>query len=184
MVAPTAMAAPHLKSELRRVSPPHDPASDPAIRARLASHLLDPDACVAFVWPMSGEPDLRPLMRELEQAGRRLALPAVIAPHQPLAFHPWRATTPLVAGLHGTHHPQPALGEPALHPDIILVPLIAFDRRRNRLGRGGGYFDRTLAAYPQARAIGFAHSAAELRLVPTEPHDRPLDLIVTERESF
>jgi 5-formyltetrahydrofolate cyclo-ligase len=71
-----------------------------------------------------------------------------------------------------------------MSPDIILVPLLAFDRQGRRLGQGGGHYDRLLARNPQAKAVGLAYAAQEVPLVPTEPHDRRLDWILTEREAI
>jgi 5-formyltetrahydrofolate cyclo-ligase len=132
------------------------------------------------VWPIGDEPDLRPLLFELHAAGRTVALPVVVAPGAPLAFRAWVPGAALVAGPLGTLHPE---GPDTLAPDLILVPAVAFDRARNRLGRGAGFYDRTLAARaPGVAAIGFAHASREVALVPTGPHDMPLDAIVTERE--
>ena len=177
------MVAPHFKDGLRRIDTRPDPVRDGAVRARLAALLTDPFAMLAMVWHLPGEPDLTPLMIRLDASHRPLALPAIISPGQELEFRPWRAGTPMERGPHGTRHPVASPGPP-VRPDIILVPLVAFDRARNRLGRGGGFYDRTLAAHPQARAIGFAYATAEIACVPTEPHDRRLDLVVTDLESF
>ena len=164
--------------------PRPDPVRDIALLARLAALLTDRSAVVAFVWPLAGEPDLRPLMHRLTAIGQRLSLPVIIGPDRPLAFRRWDVATPMEDGPRGTRHPVAHLGDAAMQPDIILVPVIAFDRQRNRLGRGGGFYDRTLGAWRSARAVGFAHATAEIAVVPTEPHDRPLDIIVTDLESF
>ncbi len=182
MLAPTATAAPHFKLALRsRPASPRDPVRDAAIADRLF-HILDRTRLLAGVWPLPGEPDLRPLLHRLHHGGVALALPVVVAADRPLAFRRWRPDCVMERGPHGTRHP--ALSEPAVSPGIILVPLLAFDRHRNRLGRGGGFYDRTLAASPDATAIGFAYADAEIDQVPTEPHDRALDMVVTERESL
>ncbi|MDR5654450.1 5-formyltetrahydrofolate cyclo-ligase [Ruixingdingia sedimenti] len=110
-----------------------------------------------------------------------LCLPVVTAPAAPLAFRAWRPGAPLVPGAFGTL--VPAAGD-WLVPGVLVVPLLAFDRRGYRLGYGGGFYDRTLQALRAGgavRAIGFAFAAQELPEVPTDATDQPLDLIVTER---
>ena len=183
------MAAPHLvqsdtglddeKRALRRALR-GSAGDDDALRARLLAFLLDtPSLTLGAVWPLPGEPDLRPLLEALDAGGRRIALPLVATPDAPLLFRAWCPGETLVAGLLGTLHP--ARG-PEVDPDLLLVPTVAFDRARRRLGRGGGFYDRTLAARPGVRAIGFAHAAREVAQVPAGPHDVPLDAVVTEYE--
>ncbi len=179
------MAAPHLsdidacKRELR-LSLRGCVGDDGALRTRLEQVLLAaPARVIAGVWPLAGEPDLRPLLASLHEAGRAIALPAVMARGAPLLFHRWRPGDLLRAGLLGTSHPDRA---DAVDPDLVLVPLVAFDRARRRLGRGAGFYDRTLAARPGIGAIGFAHASREVDEVPTGPHDVALDAVVTDRE--
>jgi 5-formyltetrahydrofolate cyclo-ligase len=109
--------------------------------------------------------------------GRLVLLPVVTGARRALEFRPWRQSSVMEHGPFGTMHPAPG---PALAPDVILVPLVAFDLARNRLGRGGGYYDRTLAAHPDARSVGFAFEWARVDAVPVGPHDRPLNQIVTD----
>ena len=154
---------------------------DDKLIEHLAAFLADPASSIAFFWPLDDEPDLRPLMRRLDAEGRSLFLPVVMAVDRPLAFRPWHARSVMGAGPLGTCHPEADPGAHEGRPSIILVPVIAFDRDRNRLGRGGGFYDRTLAAHPEARSIGVARAGAEVRAVPTEPHDHRLDAIVTDR---
>ena len=181
--APNRRAIEEAKHTLRARLPVRrrDPVLDSALIAQLGPVLRASTGSVAFVWPLSDEPDLRPLMQELAHAGRALLLPCIEAPGRALYFRPWQPGTVLVRGPLGTSAPQ---GGPSLTPDIVLVPTLAFDRERNRLGRGRGYYDRTLAAHPAAEAIGFAYADAEIPVVPVGPHDRRLDRMVTERGSF
>ncbi len=158
-----------------------DPSRDDTLIEHLAALLADPVSSISFFWPLDNEPDLRPLMRRLDAAGRSLFLPVVAAADRPLAFRPWHVWSVMEAGPLGTRHPRADPREHRGRPSIILVPVIAFDRDRNRLGRGGGFYDRTLAAHPEARSIGVARADAEIRTVPTEPHDHRLDAIVTDR---
>lgn len=162
-------------------------AHDPAAAMLLAGHAprlgLAAGAVVAGYWPLGDEIDPRPLMAALAGLGCRLALPVVVARAAPLEFRAWAAGDALEAGPHGTAHPPEAA--PRLHPDVLLVPLLGFDRGGWRLGYGGGYYDRTLESLrenAQVKAIGLAFAAQEMAAVPRDGHDQPLDVIVTERE--
>ncbi|MBS4075220.1 5-formyltetrahydrofolate cyclo-ligase [Ameyamaea chiangmaiensis] len=132
--------------------------------------------CVASLWPLEGEPDLRPLAHALHGAGRQVALPETTPRGHPLRFRRWTPDTPMRPGRFGTRFPD----GPYAEPDLIFVPLLCFDRRGFRLGYGGGYYDRTLAERPDARAIGFAFSRQEVAFVPTGPYDVALDHVATE----
>jgi 5-formyltetrahydrofolate cyclo-ligase len=132
---------------------------------------------VGGFWPMGAEIDIRPLLQRLEAAGHRLALPVTPPRGRPLEFHAWRFGEALLPGRFGTS--VPAAVSPVA-PDWLLVPLLAFDRRGARLGYGGGYYDRTLAGLPGARALGVAYAAQEVAAVPTGAHDVPLCGIATE----
>ena len=101
-------------------------------------------AIVSGFWPMAEELDIRPLMIELFEQGCQLALPVVVARKQPLIFRAWRPGDPLDAGVFGTLHPSPRCE--VVEPDALIVPLLACDEEGWRLGYGGGFYDRTLAA--------------------------------------
>lgn len=173
------------KAALRRAAFAAREAQDPrAAGEALAEVVLStctppPGAVVGGFWPMGAEIDTRPLMRRLEAAGHPLALPVTPPRGQPLVFRRWRFGAPLVSGRFGTSVPSEEAGEAV--PDFLLVPLLAFDRRGLRLGYGGGYYDRTLAGLPGARAIGVGYAAQEVAAVPAGPHDWPLAGIATER---
>lgn len=128
------------------------------------------------------EIDVRPLMRALSaRTGAELAMPVVVARGQPLTFRRWHDGMALVGGAFGTLHPPET--EPDLVPDLVLVPLLAFDRRRHRLGYGAGFYDRTLAglrARGPVTSVGIAYAAQEVEQVPVGAHDERLDLILTE----
>jgi 5-formyltetrahydrofolate cyclo-ligase len=133
---------------------------------------------VAAYHPVRSEFDCMPLARRLAADGWILALP-VIAGDAPLQFRQWRLGAPLQPGPFGI--PEPVDGAP-LVPDVLLVPLLAFDRRCYRLGYGGGHYDRTLAALRGqggAIAIGLAFDAQEVARVPVCPYDERLDWILT-----
>nr|WP_241865545.1 5-formyltetrahydrofolate cyclo-ligase [Paracoccus salsus] len=130
-------------------------------------------------WPMRGEADPRPAMAA--HAGR-LCLPVVTGKAVPLVFRAWDGG-PLVAGPFGTSHP--AESAEVLTPEVLIVPLAAFDRTGNRIGYGGGYYDRTLQLLRESGsvvAIGLAFGAQELAEIPAESFDQPLNMIVTDHE--
>ena len=128
--------------------------------------------CIAGYWPVRGEIDPRPLLLAL---GRPIALPVTGPRGTVLEFRLWRPGDRMAPGPLGI--PEPT-GPPA-EPDVLLAPLLAFDASGSRLGYGGGYYDRTIAA-TGALAIGAAHAAQEVAAVPVGPDDRPLAGVVTE----
>ncbi|PZX18443.1 5-formyltetrahydrofolate cyclo-ligase [Palleronia aestuarii] len=110
-----------------------------------------------------------------------VGLPVVVGAGQPLRFRSWHSGVEMTSGPFGA--PVPATGDWMI-PEIVIVPLVAFDQRGGRLGYGGGFYDRTLALLRRNRnvlAVGFAFAAQEACDLPLEPTDEPLDLIVTER---
>ncbi|NWH07273.1 MAG: 5-formyltetrahydrofolate cyclo-ligase [Alphaproteobacteria bacterium] len=151
---------------------------------RFAGIPLAKGLVAAAYYPIGSEADCRPLMLALHARGVRLALPVAMGPARPLAFRRWRPGQGLRAGVLGV--PEPLGGGPVL-PDLLIVPLLAFDARGFRLGQGGGYYDRTLAQLRRRKrivAVGLAFAAQELDEVPADMHDAPLDVIVTERRVF
>ncbi len=172
-----------LKAEARRLALARRKGADPAANgAALARHVLSqcpppPGAVVAGYWPMGDEVDVRPLLAALAERGHTLALPATQPRGQPLSFRRWRPGDALRPGPLGTSFP--AEGD-EVRPVWLLVPLLAFDRAGRRLGYGGGYYDRTLAALPGAVAIGCAHSVQEMPEVPAGPEDVRLARVATE----
>ena len=174
-----------LKAEARGVALARRAGMDPAAGAALTQVVLDgmpppSGAVVSGFWPMGQEIDIRPLLHALHGRGHAIALPVTPKRGQPLHFRRWRPGDELARGPLGTRQPGP--GAEALTPDWLLVPLLAFDRAGRRLGYGGGYYDRTLAALPGAVAIGCAHAAQELDEVPAGPDDARLTAIATEAE--
>ena len=130
-------------------------------------------------WPIKGEPDLRPFMSKLHDAGVIIALPLVEAKAAPLVFRLWTPETKMVRG--DWNIPVPPAGAPLLSPDIALAPLMGWDNKKYRLGYGGGYFDRTLATLePAPFAIGVGYTSAQLTTIFPQHHDIPLSMIVTE----
>jgi 5-formyltetrahydrofolate cyclo-ligase len=153
------------------------------IAARAFPVTVAPGATAAGFMPMKSEINPLPLMRKLEGAGARLALPVVAGRGQPLIMRAWGFGEPLLDGVWGIRQPQPTA--PAVAPEILIVPLLAFDRTGQRIGYGAGYYDMTIAALRAERgviAIGLAFAAQEIAAVPVTPGDVPLDLVLTERE--
>ncbi len=129
-------------------------------------------------WPFKGEFDARGLAAELNQSGGRTALPAVIEPRQPLEFRLWQAGDPTERGVYQIPVPRT---RNVVEPDVLLVPLVGFDGGCYRLGYGGGYFDRTIAALSKPpMAIGIGYELARLDTIHPQPFDIPMDVIVTE----
>jgi 5-formyltetrahydrofolate cyclo-ligase len=155
---------------------------DPALGTRLARHFLadippPPGAAIAGFWPMRGEIDIRPLLDALHARGHAVLLPETPPPGQALIFRHWHPGAAMLPERFGTQRPD----GPIATPDTLLIPLLAFDRRGGRLGYGGGYYDRTLAGLPGARAIGCAFAAQELDAVPMDAYDARLHAVATER---
>lgn len=130
-------------------------------------------------WPIKGEPDLRPLMTELHQTGVTVALPLVETRAAPLTFRIWTPETKMVRG--DWNIPVPPPEAPMVKPAVALAPLVGWTGDGYRLGYGGGYFDRTLAALrPRPFVIGIGFESARLNTIYPQPHDIPLDVILTE----
>jgi 5-formyltetrahydrofolate cyclo-ligase len=156
------------------------------IEAALARHL---DALLAGrdltgtivsgYWPIKGEPDLRGWLAGLRDRGAIVALPVSQVPAQPLEFRPWAADATLERG--HWNIPVPPASAGSVVPQITLAPLVGWDMQGYRLGYGGGYFDRTLAAlFPRPMVIGIGFQAAQLPGILPQPHDIGMDVIVTE----
>lgn len=134
---------------------------------------------LSMYWPIKGEPDLRPLMAKLHGAGVVIALPLVETKAAPLVFRLWTPDTKMVRG--DWNIPVPPADAKIITPDISLAPLVGWDGECYRLGYGGGYFDRTLASLdPRPFKIGVGYASAKLATIFPQPHDIPMDLIVTE----
>lgn len=144
----------------------------------LASAVVPEKACVGFYWPIQGEIDVRNVVERHIARGGTGALPVVTARHQPMVFHRWVPGCEMTSGFAGID--IPAAQEPMV-PDIVLAPLVGFDREGYRLGYGGGFFDRTLAALdvqPVVIGIGFTH--AGLDSIFPHPFDVPVNILITE----
>jgi 5,10-methenyltetrahydrofolate synthetase len=139
-----------------------------------------PGTIASFYWPFRGEPDLRWVMRALCDAGLRTALPVVVAKGQPLAFREWTPECRLERGVWNI--PFPADGASVV-PTVVIAPLVGFDASCYRLGYGGGFFDRTLAAMAmKPLVIGVGHPVQRVATIHPQPYDIAMDWIVTGLE--
>ena len=160
-------------------------AAAQAVAARGLPIEIARGAVVSGYSPIRSEIDPIPLMRTLAAKGARLALPAVMARGKSLAFRAWSPDDRLMLGPLGILEPSPAATE--VVPDIMLVPLAAFDRLGHRIGYGAGHYDYTLAHLRKAKAItaiGVAFAAQEIETVPALSHDVALDYVLTETQIF
>src|SRR5687768_6225041 len=136
------------------------------------------ETIVGYCWPYKGEFDARFVVRRWRDAGAIAALPAVVDPKGPLEFRKWWPGAPMKPGVYDIPVPE---GTEVLAPDVAIVPMNAFDALGYRLGYGGGYFDRTLAACARRIvAIGVCYEMARLPSIRPQPHDVPMDFVVTE----
>jgi 5-formyltetrahydrofolate cyclo-ligase len=182
-----------IKAQLRRAGQARRDALPAEIRkaaaeiiaARAFPLAIAPGMIASGFMPLKSEINPLPLMRKLTDAGARLALPVVAGRGKPLIMRSWQWGEPLVPGVWGIREPPPTA--PELQPDILLVPLLAFDRRGHRIGYGAGYYDLTIAqlrAKKPIAAVGIAFAAQEVEIVPRTAFDAQLDLVLTESETI
>ncbi len=154
-----------------------------AVAARAFPIAVKPGTIISGFMPMKSEINPLPLMRKLADAGAQLALPAIAGRGQPLIMRAYAFRDELARGQWGIREPKPEAAQ--VEPDILIVPLAAFDRTGHRIGYGAGYYDMTihaLRAKKNITAIGIAFAAQEIREVPATPRDERLDFVLTERE--
>jgi len=162
-------------------------ADNEALVRWLELWLGDPSSqVIALYWPVRGEPSLEPLPGRWARAGARLALPVVVARDAPLRFAPWAPGEPTVPGAFGIREPATT---DSVRPTVLVLPCLGFDPRGWRLGYGGGFYDRSLAALaadggPLPRVVGVAWDDARLERFDPLPTDRPLDAVVTPTRLF
>ncbi len=180
------------KAELRRAALARRAALPPSAKARFSERLAREGMALATqhaprivsaFHPVRDEPDALALLAKLAARGFATALPVTGHRGEPLVFRQWRPGEPTVPG--PMRIPEPGPEAPALDPDLLFVPLAAFDRRGHRIGYGAGHYDCTLArlkALKRIVAVGVAYGVSEVAAVPEEPHDEPLDYILTDSE--
>ena len=161
------------------------PADTRALHSQAIADALDRELgdisgkAVSLYWPFRGEPDLRPWMERATARGATCLLPIVVEKGRPLIFKSWKQGEKLDRGVWNI--PIPAEGREML-PDIVISPLVGFDPSLYRLGYGGGFFDRTLAAHPgKPLVIGVGYSSQHIPTIHPQPHDIPMTRIVTEK---
>lgn len=137
---------------------------------------------LGFYWPIRGELDLRDLARRHVEGGGTVALPVVVAKNAPVEFWRWTHGAPMQRGFWNI--PVPAERN-VVAPDVLLIPLVGYDAAGYRLGYGGGYYDRTLATVvPRAFRVGVGYDDTALATIYPQPHDLPMNAIVTERRAL
>jgi len=180
-----------LKTELRKAALARRDALGADVRAAAAQAIaarpfpmpVPPGAIVSGFMPLKSEINPLPLMRTLADAGAKLALPVVAGKGRPLIMRAFTFRDVLASGVWGIREPKPEA--PEVFPDILLVPLLAFDRSGHRIGYGAGYYDMTITALRARKsvaAVGIAFAAQEVAQVPSTPRDARLDLVLTEHE--
>lgn len=173
-------------TERRKISPVVEQHYAAEIASKVLNNFDFKNKVIAGYWPVHGEADIRPVLMHLSAGGHVCALPVIACEDAPLIFRRWTSAVKMVQGAHGI--PVPDKNDPVavtVDPDILLVPLLAYDRRGQRLGYGGGYYDRTIAdlrSKKQVEVVGIGFSVQKsVELLPVEPHDVVLDCVVTER---
>ena len=152
--------------------------SESIARRLLGAFPLLQGRTIGFCWPYRGEFDPRFVIRRLRDAGSRAALPVVVARGAPLQFCEWWPGAPMRSATLGIPVPD---GTQPLQPEALLIPPVGFDAAGYRLGYGAGYFDRTLAAMsPRPLAIAVAFELSRIPTIRPQPHDVPMDFVVTE----
>lgn len=180
----------HLRDEARRHRDRIEPSSEPLERAveLFFEHINPaPAQSISFYWPLGREFDPGGIMEVAFTRGHDCLLPVIMQGARILKFARWRDGEPLVRGPMGIMQPVQDGNTIWMDPDIVVVPLLAFDRRGHRLGYGGGYYDATLRdlrARKQIIAAGIAYAQqAVLFALPAEQHDEPLDWVITPQEA-
>lgn len=134
---------------------------------------------VSGYWPVRGEPDLRNWAKTVIGQGGQFALPVVTEKNAPLEFRVWAPGDRLERGVWNILVPT---NGPSVRPDVVIAPVVGFDEKKYRLGYGGGYFDRTLAALPKRPlVIGIGYARSRIATIFPQPHDIPMDLIITDQ---
>ena len=167
------------------LSPERRVGAAEAVAARGLPFAVAPGAVVAGYAPIRSEFDPMPLLRRLADAGARLALPVIMGREQPLQFRGFSIGQALERGPLGIQ--QPTVASVVLIPEILLIPLAAFDRTGHRIGYGAGYYDRSIEALRGGNrtiAVGLAFAVQEIDAVPALPHDAVLDYVLTETQTF
>ena len=145
--------------------------------------LLDPlpKGTIGFYWPVRGEIDCRDCMISLLKQGWQAALPKIIAPNQPLQFREWQIESIMQPEIWQIPVPQ---NTSVVEPNVLIIPLVGFDKKLHRLGNGGGFYDRILAMRTDTLNIGIGYDWMRLDNIYPQPHDIPMNMIVTEKRTY
>jgi len=176
------------KSELRDAAHQKRAALSPSFRTEaalaaaetfVAAVPIKSGQVVSLYWAIRDELSTEPLLIQLMDEGHQVCLPVVLGSEQPLEFRLWEQGQPLAPSGFGTLAPQ--VGAPVVVPDVMVLPMLGFDAQGNRLGYGAGYYDRTIANIDKPLTlVGYAFGVQEVDVMPAEPHDKPLDMVVSE----
>ena len=174
-----------LKAERRAANQDRPDAPVHAARNFMASIPLKPGAQIALYHPLDEELDTKPLAEALLEEGFEIGLPVVEKKNAPLVFRRFERGAPLIKGRFGIMTPEQSA--PLFTPEVLVVPLLGFDKSGARIGYGGGFYDRTLEqlrAQGTVLAVGYAYGAQEVDAAPSSSLDQAMDWIVTERRAF
>ena len=176
----TAQSRPELRKLLRKKRQEITAEQKQVLDEEIGRQLLawcqqNRSASLGVYWPIQAEPDLRTYYRELQASGLRLALPLVAGKDMALSFLDWQAGDAMVIDSYGIA--IPAHGRLVSQPPVLIIPCLGWNAAGYRLGYGGGFYDRTLAASPRPVAIGIAYACTEAEFA-SEPHDIAMDFII------
>ncbi len=156
-------------------------AANSAAKLFIKNIPINKNDIIAAYWPISDELSCLPLVKQLRGRGHQICLPVTIAENKPLIFKLWQKEPKLLDGEYGIRIPDN--DAPILAPNIIIVPLVAFDKKGARLGYGKGYYDRTIANMKQKPLlVGYGFALQEVEQIDSESHDVPLDYMVSEKK--
>ncbi len=163
----------------------HNPQKGLALRDNFLKNIEIPaGSIISAYWPIGSEIDVRPLIKELYERGYDICLPCISEKNAPLHFRQWEPEAVMVKSPHHKIYEPCKNHHEELTPNIVIVPLLAFDKDKHRLGYGGGFYDRTIAALKPSMSIGVAYSTQEVEKIPNEDWDVKLDKIVMENKIF
>lgn len=181
VIVETAQSRPELRKLLRKKRLDMTVDQKLALDTEIGRQLLawcrqNKPASLGVYWPIQAEPDLRPQYQELQESGVDLALPLVTSKDRALSFLSWRAGDAMAVDSYGIA--IPAHGRLVSQPQVLIIPCLGWNEANYRLGYGGGFYDRTLAARPRPTAIGIAYACSEAEFA-SEPYDIAMDFIIT-----
>ncbi|MGJ8527929.1 5-formyltetrahydrofolate cyclo-ligase [Maritalea sp.] len=154
-------------------------AAKTAAETFVAAVPINPGQVVSLYWAIRDELSTEPLLVHLMEVGHQVCLPVVLGRHQPLEFRLWQEGLPLAPSGFGTL--APPKGAQVVVPDVMVLPMLGFDKWGNRLGYGAGHYDRTIDGIDKKlNLVGYAFETQEVDVMPVEPHDEPCDMVVTE----